>query len=91
MVATALTFIATSGHNMLTHWRYKLMCQDGCIIQQNATNRREGTDRESHGEMMEVFTLGDTKITAGLKGRYMSCNKIKLTHSIMSSIKEEKR
>jgi hypothetical protein len=48
-------------------------------------------DKGRHGEMMEVYTLGDTRITTGLKGRSMSCKQITLTHSSMSSMKKGKR
>jgi hypothetical protein len=43
------------------------------------------------GEMMEAYTLGDTKRATGLKGRSISCNRMALTHSLMSSIKDGKR
>jgi hypothetical protein len=49
-------------------------------------------DKRSTGNMMEVYTLGDTRMAlTGLKGRSMSCNEITLTHCSMSSMKEGER
>jgi hypothetical protein len=48
-------------------------------------------DKGRIGMVMEEYTLGDTRIGIGLKGRSISCNRMALTHSSMSSIKEEKR
>jgi hypothetical protein len=48
-------------------------------------------DKGRSGGMMEVYTLGDSRMTIGLKGRFMSCNGIALTHSPMSSINEGMR
>jgi hypothetical protein len=48
-------------------------------------------DKGRSGMMMEVYTLGDTRITKGLKGRSMSCKEIAHTHSSMSSMKKGKR
>jgi hypothetical protein len=45
-------------------------------------------DKERSGEM-EVYTLGDTRMATGLKGRSMSYNEITLTHSSMSSMMKE--
>ena len=46
-------------------------------------------DKGSTGRIMEVYTLGDTRMAlTGLKGRSMSCNEITLTHSSMSSMKK---
>ena len=36
---------------------------------------------------LDGYTLGDTRMTTRLKGRSMSCRRIALTHSSMSSIK----
>jgi hypothetical protein len=38
------------------------------------------------GEWMEVYTLGDTRMAGGLS---ISCNRMALTHSSMSSIKKD--
>ena len=45
-------------------------------------------DKERNGEKMEVYTLEDTRIATGLKGRSMNCKEIALTHFSKSSIKE---
>jgi hypothetical protein len=44
-------------------------------------------DKGRSGKMMEVYTLGDTRITGGLKGSTISCNSMAITHSSMSSMK----
>jgi hypothetical protein len=41
-------------------------------------------DKGSIGMMMEVYTLGDTRMATGLKGSSISCNRMALTHSSMS-------
>jgi hypothetical protein len=43
-------------------------------------------DKGSGGIQMEVYTLGDTRMTKRLKGRSISCNRMALTHSSMSSM-----
>jgi hypothetical protein len=43
-------------------------------------------DKESHGMMMEVYRLISSREGNELKGRGMSCKKIKLTHCSMSSL-----
>jgi hypothetical protein len=43
-------------------------------------------DKGSSGIEMEVCTLGDTRMTSRLKGRSISCNRMALTHSSMSSM-----
>jgi hypothetical protein len=43
-------------------------------------------DKGRSGMMMEVYTLGDSRIAKGLKERSISCNRMALTHSSMSSI-----
>jgi hypothetical protein len=48
-------------------------------------------DKERSGEMMVAYTLGDSRMTTGLKGRSMSCNQMALAHSSMSSMKNIKR
>jgi hypothetical protein len=37
-------------------------------------------DKERNGIKMEVYTLEDTRMTTGLKGRSMNCKEIALTH-----------
>jgi hypothetical protein len=48
-------------------------------------------DKGSSGEMMEVYTLGDTRVTGGLKGRSISCNRMALTHSSMSRVDRRRK
>ena len=86
MAVTGLSSNPMGGNNMQTHWRQRLMCQDGKAIQDRQTKRGDPMDKGSTG-MMEVYTLGDTRMTEGLKGRSMSCNEITLTHYSMSSMK----
>jgi hypothetical protein len=43
-------------------------------------------DKGRGGMMMEVYTLVDTRMVAGLKIRSISCNRMALTHSSMSSM-----
>ncbi len=46
---------------------------------------------KGRGGIVETYTLGDTRMTRGLKGSSMSCKRIALTHSSMSSIKDGMR
>jgi hypothetical protein len=48
-------------------------------------------DKESSGIFMEIYTLGDGRITTKLKERSASCKKMALTNSKMSSMIDEKR
>jgi hypothetical protein len=41
-------------------------------------------DRGSGGIQMEAYTLGDKRITRGLKGSTISCNRMALTHFSIS-------
>jgi hypothetical protein len=45
-------------------------------------------DKGSIGMMIgkEVYTLVDTRMARGLKGRSISCNRMALTHFLMSSM-----
>ena len=61
------------------------MCQDGNTIQDRQTKRRDTMDKESTGILMEVYTLGDTRMTTELRERSTSCKKMALTLSTMSS------
>jgi hypothetical protein len=45
-------------------------------------------DKGRSGIQMEVYTLGDTRMATGLKGTSISCNRMALTHSSMSSMME---
>ena len=48
-------------------------------------------DKGSSGKIMELYTLGNKRMAAGLKARSMSCKEITLTHFYMSSMKKGKR
>ena len=43
-------------------------------------------DKGSIGMIMEIYTLGDGRMTTELNERCTSCNMITLTHSSMSSM-----
>ena len=43
-------------------------------------------DKGRSGRMMELYTLGDGRMTSELKERNTSCNRMALTHSSMSSV-----
>jgi hypothetical protein len=62
------------------------MCQDGRGIQDSKTKRGDGMDKGSIGMMMEIYTLGDGRMTSELKEGCTSCKMITLTHSSMSSM-----
>jgi hypothetical protein len=66
------------------------MSEDGKTTQDRKTKRGEPMDKGRCGEVMELYTLGDTRMAAGLKGRSISCNRMALTHSSMSSIMMKK-
>jgi hypothetical protein len=86
MAVTSLSSEAMGQHNMYTHYRTRQMSQDGKESQYRETKRTDGMDKGSIGQVMEVYTLGDTRMTTGLKGRSMSCNRMALTHSSMSRL-----
>ena len=48
------------------------MCQGGSTSQDRQAKRGDGMDKESYGIMMEIYTLGDRKMTIILKERCMS-------------------
>ena len=59
--------------------------QDGNSIQDRQTKRGKEMDRQSTGKIKE-YTLGHIRIITEGKGSIMSCKKISLTHSSMSSM-----
>jgi len=48
-------------------------------------------EKGSIGEMTGVFSLGNARMTEGLKARSMSCKWITLIHYIMSSMMKKKK
>jgi hypothetical protein len=62
------------------------MCQGGSTSQDRQAKRGDGMDKESYGIMMEIYTLGDRRMTIILKERCMSCKRMALTHSLMSDM-----
>ena len=91
MAVTPLNSIGMAVHNIQTHWRQRLMCQDGNTIQHRQTKSTYTMDKGSSGKIMELYTLGNKRMAAGLKARSMSCKEITLTHFYMSSMKKGKR
>jgi hypothetical protein len=57
------------------------MYQDGNTIQDRHTKEGDGMDKGSGGSMMEVYTLGDSRMAKRLKRRSTSCKQMALTHS----------
>ena len=90
-VTTLISSNPIGGNNMKTHWRQRLMCQDGRNIQDRLTKRGDGMDKESTGMIMEIYTLEDGRITTELKERSTSCNEMALTHSTMSSMMKTRK
>ena len=80
-----LASMAMGKNNMQNQKSYRLMCQDGKVPQYRQTKRVEATDKGRTGIMMEVFTLGDTRMAMRVKGRSMNCKQMELTHSSMIS------
>jgi hypothetical protein len=91
MAVTALSSKAMGRHNMYTHYRTRQMSQDGNDGQYRKTKRGDPMDKGRCGIQMEVYTLGDTRMATRLKGRSISCNRMALTHSSMSSVIEGQR
>jgi hypothetical protein len=85
MGVTKLSSKAMGRHNMYTHYRTRQMSQDGNDTQYREGKRGETMDKGRSGREMEVYTMGDTRITTGLKGRSISCNRMALTHSSITS------
>jgi hypothetical protein len=61
------------------------MSEDGNDTQYRETKRGETMDKGRVGILkVEVYTLGDTRMANGLKGRSMSWKRMALTHFSMS-------
>jgi hypothetical protein len=90
MAVTTLSSKAMGRHNMYTHYRTGQMSQDGKHSQYRLTKRGYG-DKGRSGMVMEVYTLGDTRITIGLKGSCISCNRMALTHSLITRAESRRK
>ncbi len=86
MAVITLCSSKMGANNMQTQRRQRLMCQDGRAIQDRQTRRGESMDKGSIGMIVEIYTLGDITMTTELKERSTSCNRMALTHSMMSSM-----
>jgi hypothetical protein len=47
-------------------------CQGGSTSQDRQAKRGDGMDKESYGIMMEIYTLGEIRMTIILRERCMS-------------------
>jgi hypothetical protein len=66
------------------------MSKDGKYTQYRQAKRGHIMDKGRNGNGMEIFTLGDTRISPGLKERSISCNRMAFTHSFMSSMMKKR-
>ncbi len=85
MAVITLGSTKKGANKLQTQRRQGLMCQDGRAILDRQTKRGDTMDKGRSG-MMEIYTLGDTRMTTNLKERCTSCNRMALTHSTMSSM-----
>jgi hypothetical protein len=64
----------------------RLMCPDGKHVLDKLTKKEDPTDKERHGEMMEVSTLVNTRTAPRLKEKSINFKQTILTHSSLSSM-----
>jgi hypothetical protein len=62
------------------------MCQDGNSIRYSLNLMDRNMVKESFGFMMEAYSLENTKMAAGQRGRFMNCRQIRHTHCSKSSM-----